>query len=128
MTSVYSPVMLYTTHVLDAFIQTVNALHKQPGNAFDFGISLGMSQIALSTMNCGIWTSLPANTSPELRLPRGSRYHRLSKTYQAAGLDRTIPFIKRRQSRPFLHRFALVDANLRQTYIGDTVLAAEMSS
>ncbi|MCJ8500690.1 TIGR03768 family metallophosphoesterase [Desulfatitalea alkaliphila] len=38
-TSVYSPVMLYTTHVLDAAIQTVNALHKS--NPIDFGISLG---------------------------------------------------------------------------------------
>lgn len=31
--------MMYTTHVLDAAIQTVNALHQK--NAFDFGISLG---------------------------------------------------------------------------------------
>jgi len=38
-TSVYSPTMLYTTHVLDAAIQTVNALHKH--NPIDFGISLG---------------------------------------------------------------------------------------
>ena len=38
-TSVYSPVMLYSTHVLDAAIQTINALHKQ--TPFDFGISLG---------------------------------------------------------------------------------------
>ena len=35
----YSPVMLYTTHVLDAAVQTINALHKE--NPFDFGISLG---------------------------------------------------------------------------------------
>jgi len=39
MTSLYSPIMPYTTHVLDAAIQTVNALHKQ--TPFDFGISLG---------------------------------------------------------------------------------------
>ena len=38
-TSIYSPIMMYTTHVLDAAIQTANALHKK--NAFDFGISLG---------------------------------------------------------------------------------------
>lgn len=45
-TSIYSPVMLYTTHVLDAAIQTINALHtqanqNQAANPFDFGISLG---------------------------------------------------------------------------------------
>ena len=38
-TSTYSPTMLYSTQVLDAAIQTVNALHKQ--NRIDFGISLG---------------------------------------------------------------------------------------
>jgi hypothetical protein len=37
--SAYSPVMLYTTHVLDAAVQTINAIHKQ--KPFDFGISLG---------------------------------------------------------------------------------------
>ena len=31
--------MLYTTHVLDAAIQTINVLHQR--QAFDFGISLG---------------------------------------------------------------------------------------
>jgi hypothetical protein len=38
-TSIYSPIMMYTTQVLDAAIQTANALHKK--KAFDFGISLG---------------------------------------------------------------------------------------
>jgi hypothetical protein len=37
--SAYSPVMLYTTHVLDAAVQTINAIHSQ--NPIDFGISLG---------------------------------------------------------------------------------------
>ena len=37
--SAYSAVILYTTHVLDAAIQTINALHKE--NKFDFGIGLG---------------------------------------------------------------------------------------
>ena len=38
-TSAYSPIMLSTTHVLDAAVQTINALHSQ--TPFDFGISLG---------------------------------------------------------------------------------------
>jgi metallophosphoesterase (TIGR03768 family) len=37
--SAYSPVMLYTTQVLDAAVQTVNALHEE--KPFDFGIALG---------------------------------------------------------------------------------------
>lgn len=37
--SAYSPNMLYSTHVLDAAVRTVNTLHKE--QPFDFGISLG---------------------------------------------------------------------------------------
>jgi metallophosphoesterase (TIGR03768 family) len=37
--SAYSPVVLSTTHVLDAAVQTANALHQRV--PFDFGISLG---------------------------------------------------------------------------------------
>ena len=36
---VYSGVMLYTPHVLDAAVQTINALHEQ--DPIDFGVSLG---------------------------------------------------------------------------------------
>jgi metallophosphoesterase (TIGR03768 family) len=39
MISGYSPTMLYTTQVLDAAVQTVNALHTE--KPFDFGIFLG---------------------------------------------------------------------------------------
>ena len=39
LSSTYSPVMLYTTQVLDAVVQTVNALHEI--KLFDFGIALG---------------------------------------------------------------------------------------
>ncbi|MCX6699352.1 MAG: hypothetical protein NTV68_05410 [Methanomicrobiales archaeon] len=35
----YSPTMLFTTQVLDAAVQTVNALHRE--NPFTFGIFLG---------------------------------------------------------------------------------------
>ncbi|GEM_PF-3197493 len=38
-TSLYSPVMVYTPQVFDAAIQTVNALHTKKN--YDFGISLG---------------------------------------------------------------------------------------
>jgi len=37
--SAYSPIILSTPHVLDAAIQTINALHKM--TPFDFGVSLG---------------------------------------------------------------------------------------
>lgn len=37
--SLYSPLMLYTTHVLDAAIHTINGLHKN--DPIDFGLALG---------------------------------------------------------------------------------------
>jgi len=37
--SCYSPLMLYTTHVLNAAIQTINVIHRQ--SPFDFGMALG---------------------------------------------------------------------------------------
>jgi len=37
--SVYAPVMLYSTHVLNAAVQTINKLHKD--EAIDFGLTLG---------------------------------------------------------------------------------------
>ena len=39
LSSAYSPIILSTTQVLDAAVQTINALHKK--TPFDFGISLG---------------------------------------------------------------------------------------
>lgn len=35
----YSPAMLYSTHMLDAAVRTINRFHKK--NAYDFGLSLG---------------------------------------------------------------------------------------
>lgn len=35
----YSPAMLYSTHMLDAAVQTINRLHKT--KSYDFGLSLG---------------------------------------------------------------------------------------
>jgi len=49
--SAYSAVILYSTHVLDAAIQTINALHKE--NKFDFGMGLGdaTNNALYNTMN-----------------------------------------------------------------------------
>jgi metallophosphoesterase (TIGR03768 family) len=94
-TSIYSPVMLYTTHVLDAAVQTVNALHTQnnQSNPFDFGISLG--------------DACNSTQYNELRwyidVIEGGYIHPSSsglgvdtidyqKPYQAAGLNTEIPF------------------------------------
>lgn len=93
--SAYSGVMLYSTHVLDATVQTINALHKD--HPFSFGISLGD--------NCN------SNQYNELRWfidildgklinpdsgtkddPVPGPHNDYQDTYKAAGLDRSIPW------------------------------------
>jgi metallophosphoesterase (TIGR03768 family) len=97
-TSIYSPVMLYTTHVLDAAIQTVNALHHQTDqagqkNPFDFGISLG--DACNSTQYNELRWYIDVIEGREIH-PSSSGLGvdtiDYQKPYQAAGLDRGIPF------------------------------------
>ncbi|MBK5962962.1 metallophosphoesterase [Thiocystis minor] len=96
-TSIYSPVMLYTTHVLDAAIQTVNTLHNQTvqagqRNPFDFGISLG--DACNSTQYNELRWYLDVIEGKEIH-PSSSGLGvdtiDYQKPYQAAGLDTEIP-------------------------------------
>ena len=91
-TSIYSPTMLYSTHVLDAAIQTVNALHKQI--PLDFGISLG------DTCNSGQYNELRWHIdvidgkviTPSSGAHVGADSIDYQKLYKAAGLDPSIPW------------------------------------
>ncbi len=127
-TSIYSPVMMYTTHVLDAVIQTANALHKK--NAFDFAISLG------DTCNCTSYNELRwyidvidgKVITPSSGAHLGADTIDYQKPYKAAGLDKAIPWYQALGNHDhfFLGSFP-VDADpslgLRQSYISDTVWA-----
>lgn len=125
MTSVYSPVMLYTTHVLDAAVQTINALHKQ--NPFDFGISLG------DTCNSTQYNELrwyidvlDGNIiKPSSGAHLGARTIDYQKPYKAAGLDKTIPWYQTLGNHDHFWMGSIpIDDALRQSYISDTILAA----
>jgi metallophosphoesterase (TIGR03768 family) len=127
-TSVYSPVMLYTTHVLDAAIQTVNALHKQI--PFDFGISLG--DTCNSTSYNELRWYIDVIDGKVIRPSSGAHLGEdtidYQKPYQAAGLDKSIPWYQTLGNHDhfFLGCFP-VDANpalgLRASYPADTVWA-----
>jgi hypothetical protein len=92
MTSIYSPVIAYTTQMLDAAIQTVNALHDQ--SPFDFGISLG------DVCDSGRYKELrwyidvidgkPIRPSSGAHL--GEDTVDFQKPFQAAGLNKSIPW------------------------------------
>ena len=91
-TSVYSPTMLYTTHVLDAAIQTVNALHKQ--NPIDFGISLGDATNSCRRNELRWYIDIiDGNTiRPSSGAHVGEETIDYQKPYKAAGLDPAIPW------------------------------------
>lgn len=88
--SAYSGVMLYTTHVLDAAVQTINIMHKQ--DPFDFGISLG------DTCNATQYNELRwyldiidgKNITPSSGNHAGADKIDYQKPYKATGLDKSI--------------------------------------
>jgi len=92
MTSIYSPVMLYTPHVLDAAIQTINALHKKA--AFDFGISLGdtCNSTQYNELRWYIDVIDGKVITPSSGANLGADSIDYQKAFQAAGLDPSIPW------------------------------------
>jgi metallophosphoesterase (TIGR03768 family) len=93
--SAYSPSMLYTTHVLDAAVRTVNALHQE--NPFDFGIGLG-DAVNNTQYNELRWyidifdgQSINPDSGPKDD-PIPGPANDYQDEYQAAGLDKNIPW------------------------------------
>ena len=91
MASAYSPVIPYTTHVLDAAVQTVNVLHKK--KPFDFGIFLG-DAINNSQHNELRWYvdildggKINPNSDPKSKATTD-----YMRPYKAAGLNKAIPW------------------------------------
>lgn len=122
-TSIYSPIMLYTTHVLDAAIQTANALHKK--NPFDFFISLG------DTCNCTSYNELRwyidvidgKVITPSSGAHLGAKTIDYQKPFQAAGLDKSIPFYQTigNHDHFLLGSFPPYETELADSFTSDTV-------
>ncbi|RPJ62107.1 MAG: TIGR03768 family metallophosphoesterase, partial [Dehalococcoidia bacterium] len=124
-TSVYSPVMLYTTHVLDAAVQTINALHKQ--NPFDFGISLGDAANSTQYNETRWYIDVLDGKliTPSSGAHLGAKTIDYQKPFQAAGLDKTIPWYQALGNHDHFWIGSLpVNIFLRQAMISDTVMAA----
>ena len=127
-TSIYSPVMMYTTQVLDAAMQTVNALHER--NPFDFGISLGDTCNSTSYIELRWYIDVIDGKiiTPSSGAHVGSGYIDYQKPFQAAGLHKSIPWyqVLGNHDHFYLGSFP-VDADpalgLRESYISDTVWA-----
>lgn len=130
--SLYSGIMLYTTHVLDAAVQTANALHNKnnKANPFDFGISLG------DTCNTTQYNELRwyidvldgKVITPSSGAYQGADTIDYQKPYKAAGLDKTIPWYQTLGNHDHFWMGSIpVDhslrKDLRQSYITDEVFA-----
>lgn len=126
--SVYSPVMLCTTHVLDAAVRTINALHKK--DPFDLGISLG------DTCNSTQYNELRWYIDvidgkviiPSSGAHLGAETVDYQKPYQAAGLDKSISWYQAIGNHDHFWIGSIpVDysarKDLRQSYESDTVIA-----
>jgi metallophosphoesterase (TIGR03768 family) len=86
----YSGIILYTTHVLDAAIQTINALHQV--TPFDFGIALGdaCDNTQLNELRWYIDVIDGKRITPSSGAHLGAGTIDYQKPYQAAGLDKSI--------------------------------------
>lgn len=91
-TSAYSPIMLSTTQVLDAAVKTINALHGR--TPFDFGISLGndANSTQYNELRWFIDVMDGKWIHPSTGAHRGATSIDYQRPYQAAGLDKSIPW------------------------------------
>jgi len=91
----YSGIMLYTTHVLDAAVQTINALHQK--NRFNFGISLGdtCNNTQYNELRWYIDVLDGRKIKPDsgaMDDPVFGPLNDYQDEYQPAGLDKSIPW------------------------------------
>jgi metallophosphoesterase (TIGR03768 family) len=127
-TSIYSGVILYSTQVLDAAIQTVNALHRT--DRFDFGISLGdtCNSTSYNELRWYIDVLDGGPINPSSGAHAGADTVDYQKPFLAAGLDRDIPWYQVLGNHDhFLIGSFPVDAEptlgFREAYTADSVWA-----
>jgi metallophosphoesterase (TIGR03768 family) len=121
--SAYSPVILDTTHVLDAAVQTINALHKE--SPFDFGIALGdaINNNQYNELRWYIDVLDGKKITPSSGAHKGARTIDYQKPYQAAGLDKSIPWYQAIGNHDqFWMGSALSDDNIHKILVGSRIL------
>ena len=124
--SAYTPAMLYTTHVLDAAVQTVNALHEK--NPFDFGISLGdvVNNQQYNELRWYIDVMDGQTINPDSGIkddPISGIHNDYQDEYQAAGLNKKIPWYQVMGNHDrFWMGFLIENDYIAQTHVGKNIL------
>ncbi len=122
-TSSYSGVILSTTHVLDAAVQTINALH-QNATPFNFGIALGdaadNTQYNELRWYIDVLDGKPITPSSGLKGGTDIVYQ---TPYQPAGLDKSIKWYQAIGNHDqFWMGSTKVTNQIRKTLVGSDVL------
>ena len=121
--SAYSPVMLYTTFVLDAAVRTANALHRL--TPFDFGMSLGddCNSAQYNELRWFIDIMDGQYITPSSGTNAGATTIEYQKPFQAAGLNPDIAWYQAIGNHDHLWAGSLVVTEyLRESYTNNQVL------
>ena len=127
--SAYSAIILYTTHVLDAAIQTINVLNKR--TPFDFGIDLGdaVNNNQYNELRWFIDVVDGQKITPSSGAHIGGKTIDYQKPYQAAGLDKSINWYQVMGNHdPFWTGCLLADDYIKETIVSSSVLNLGSSS
>jgi metallophosphoesterase (TIGR03768 family) len=119
----YSAVMLDSTHVLDAAVQTINALHRK--NPVDFGMALGdaCNDTQYNELRWYIDVLDGKAITPSSGAHAGAATIDYQKPYQAVGLDKTIKWYQALGNHDhFWMGTNPVTDYIRQAYVGEDIL------
>jgi metallophosphoesterase (TIGR03768 family) len=123
--SSYSGIILYTTHVLDAAIQTINALHQV--TPFDFGIALGdaCDNTQYNELRWYLDVIDGGPITPSSGAHKGADRIGYQKPYKAAGLDKSISWYQAVGNHDqFWKGSTFWTEHLQKTVVGSSVLNA----
>ncbi|UWZ82623.1 TIGR03768 family metallophosphoesterase [Occallatibacter riparius] len=123
MLTAYSPILLSTTQVLDAAVQTINALHEE--TPFDFGLSLGddANNSQYNELRWFIDVLDGKVITPSSGKHLGAWTIDYQKPYQAAGINPAIPWYQVVGNHDqYWMGSAMEDTKTRNAHIADTII------